>query len=86
LYPTRSHVSTNMHTFVAGGGSDRYKCEANTFVSDGATTRYKCEVFVPSGLEEAPTRPYEGTFVPGGGSNRYRCPHLYRGKKSRHKN
>jgi hypothetical protein len=31
--------------------------------------RYKCEAFVPSGLEEALTRPCEGIFVPGGSSN-----------------
>jgi hypothetical protein len=68
---------TNVATFIPSGGSARYKCEANTyFVSGRATTRYKCEAFVPGWLEEAPTRPCEGTFESGGGSSRYECPHL----------
>jgi hypothetical protein len=40
----------NIVTFIPGGGSARYKCEASTFVPSGATTRYKCEAFVPVGV------------------------------------
>jgi hypothetical protein len=42
------------------------ECESSTFLPSRATTEYKYEAFVPSGEEEAPTRPCEGTFVPGG--------------------
>jgi hypothetical protein len=38
-----SPASSPTHAFVAGGGSDRYKCEAITFVPVVATDRYKCE-------------------------------------------
>jgi hypothetical protein len=62
----------NVTTFIPGGGSTRYKCEASTFVTDKAATRYKCKAFVTGGEEEAPTRSCEGTLVLGGGSNRYK--------------
>jgi hypothetical protein len=36
--------------------TSRYKCDGLTFLPGGVTTQYKCEAFVPGGLEETPTR------------------------------
>jgi hypothetical protein len=69
LYRVEVSPGINVPTFIPGGGSAWYKCEAITFILGGATTRYKCEAFVPGGEEETPTRSCERTFVPGGGSN-----------------
>jgi hypothetical protein len=44
-------------TFMPGGGSTRYKCEADTFAPSGAPTWYKYEAFVPGWEEEAPIVP-----------------------------
>jgi hypothetical protein len=44
--PRQGHLQPTRYkclTFVPGGGSAWYKCEAGTFVPIGATARYKCE-------------------------------------------
>jgi hypothetical protein len=72
FYRAEVRPGTNDSTFIPGGGSTPYKCEASALVSSGATTRYKCEEFVSGGEEEAPTCPCERPIVPDGGSNQYK--------------
>jgi hypothetical protein len=67
LYRVFILTDANVATFLPGSASARYKCAAI--------------IFIPGGLEEAPTRPCEGAFALGGSSNRYKCPHLYWGQK-----
>jgi hypothetical protein len=59
FYRSEVRPDTNESTFVPGGGSTRYKCEASALVPSGATIRYKCEAFVSGGEEEAWTCPCE---------------------------
>jgi hypothetical protein len=66
-------------TFAPGGVLAQYKCVDLTFIQGGATNRYKCEAFVPGVLGQAPTSLCERTFVPfgaliyaGGKNTRYK--------------
>jgi hypothetical protein len=59
FYRGEVRTGTNDSTFVPGGGSTQYKCEASALVPSGATIWYKCEGFVSGGEEEASMCPCE---------------------------
>jgi hypothetical protein len=85
----------NGMTFLPDLLFNRYKCHHiytgwwlpwyTSHLAVGATNRYKCEAFVPSGLDQASTRPCERAFVPIGASNWYKYSYLYRAKNTRYK-